>query len=77
MLHVLILICSMDVSPPDCQRETALDIISGPHVANVMTCGFQGQALVASTSAIGRHPNEYMKIRCEHVKDERSAQSTD
>lgn len=74
MLRILILICSTEVSPQDCQRETALDIISGPHVASVMTCALQGQALVAGTAAIGRRPDEYMKIRCEHLPDERSAQ---
>ena len=74
MLRILILICSTEVSPQDCQRETALDIISGPQVTSIMTCGVQGQAIVASTAAIGRRPDEYMKIRCEHLPDERSAQ---
>jgi hypothetical protein len=74
MLRILILICSTEVSPQDCQRETALDIISGPQVASIMTCGVQGQALAASTAAIGRRPDEYMKIRCEHLPDERAAQ---
>lgn len=74
MLRILILICSAEVSPQDCQRETALDIISGPQVANIMTCGFQGQALAASTATIGRRPGEYIKIRCERLPDERSAQ---
>lgn len=74
MLRILILICSTEVSPQDCQRETALDVISGPQVASVITCGLQGQALAASTAAIGRRPDEYMKIRCERLPNERAAQ---
>jgi len=73
MLRILILVCSTNVSPQDCQRETALDIISGPQVANVMTCGLQGQALAASTAMVGKRPNEYLKIRCEHLKPETTA----
>ena len=67
MLRILILICSADVSPPDCQRETALDLISGPEVVSVFSCAMQGQAVLASTANIGRRGNEYVKIRCEHL----------
>lgn len=69
MLRILILICSSQVSPQDCQRETALDLISGPQVSSVFSCGMQGQAVLASTANIGRRPDEYVKIRCEHIPD--------
>jgi hypothetical protein len=68
MLRILILICSSQVSPQDCQRETALDLISGPQVNSVFSCAMQGQAVLASTANIGRRPNEYVKIGCEHLE---------
>ena len=69
MLRVLILICSSQVSPQDCQRDTALDLISGPQVNSVFACTMQGQGMLASTANIGRRPDEYAKIKCEHIKE--------
>jgi hypothetical protein len=68
MLKMLILVCSANVSPVDCQLETALDVIHGPQVASVMECGVQGQALVARTTVLRHAPNEYMKIKCSPQK---------
>jgi hypothetical protein len=63
MLQVLILICSTNISPADCQTETALDIVHGPKIASIMGCGLEAQALLAKTTLL-RSPNEYAKINC-------------
>ena len=67
MLQIMILVCSVNLAPADCQLETALDIISGPQVASVISCGLHGQALIAATSVARRGPGEYIKIRCSRV----------
>jgi hypothetical protein len=63
MLQILILICSTNLSPADCQMETAIDVIHGPKTASVMGCGLEAQALLAKTTVL-RRPDEYAKIRC-------------
>jgi len=68
MLNMLILICAANVSAPDCQVETALDIIHGPQVASVFECGMASQVMAARTSLLRRAPGEYMKVRCTPVK---------
>jgi hypothetical protein len=67
MLQIMILVCSVNVPPADCQFETALDVISGPQVVSAISCGLQGQALIAETSIARRGPDEYMKIKCSRV----------
>jgi hypothetical protein len=49
LLQVLILVCSVDQAPPDCQPQTALDVIVGPAAANEIACARDGQAYVAGT----------------------------
>jgi hypothetical protein len=68
MLKMLILICSANMSPADCQVETALDIIHGPQVASVFECGMASQVMAAQTSLLRRGPGEYMKVRCSPLK---------
>jgi hypothetical protein len=68
MLKMLILVCSSNLSPADCQLETALDIIQGPQVASIFECGMASQVLVAQTSILHRAQGEYMKVRCTPVK---------
>lgn len=64
MLQVLILVCSVSVSPSECRPETALDVISGPDAGSLMSCMLGSQAMLARTAQIGQRPNEYVKIRC-------------
>jgi len=65
MFKILILVCANSVSAPDCQTDTALDIIQGPLVSSVMACGLQGQAYFAQTSLAQRLDGTYLKIRCD------------
>ena len=67
MLQIVILVCATSLSPQDCQRDTALDVISGPQAAGVTGCGLLGQATMAETG-LGRRSDEYIKIRCEPLR---------
>ena len=64
MFKVLILVCSINLSPSDCQLDNAIDVINGPSAQNEMMCGFYGQAYVADTSLTGRRNDEYVKVKC-------------
>lgn len=68
MLKILILVCSSSVSPPDCQLETALDVIHGPQVASVFECGMASQVMAARSTILRNAPGEYMKVKCSPVK---------
>lgn len=64
MFQVLILICSVNLAPADCQIETALDLIKGPPAASEVMCGLHGQAYVAQTSLMPHTASEYVKVKC-------------
>ncbi len=64
MFQVLILVCSVGLTPSECQKETAIDILRGPVVASEVMCGLHGEAYLAQTSLAPHSPGEYMKIKC-------------
>lgn len=64
MFQVLILVCSVNLAPADCQAETALDLINGPSVASEMMCGLHGQAYIAQSSLRPSPAGEYVKVKC-------------
>jgi len=68
MIKMMILICSANLSPADCQVETALDIIHGPQVASVFECSMASQVMAAQSSILRNAPSEYMKVKCSPVK---------
>ena len=74
MLKMLILVCSANLSPADCQLETALDVIHGPQVASVFECGMASQVMAAQTTIMRRGQGEYMKVRCTPVKVAQAAE---
>jgi hypothetical protein len=65
MFKVVILICSLNLPPADCQINTAISVIDGPDAPDEEICGFAGQAYIAQT-ALGdrRHDDEYVKVKC-------------
>ena len=69
MLVVVMLVCTAQVSPMECQRETALEVIVGPHVSTIGECALAGQATFASTSLARMAEGDYLKIRCEPIRD--------
>ena len=56
MFQVLILVCSVNLAPADCQVETALDLIKGPPVTSEVMCGLHGQAYIAQTASLTPRP---------------------
>ena len=65
MFKILILICSVSLSPSECQTDNALDVIQGPDAASAEMCSLHGQAYVAETAlADRRRDDEYVKVRC-------------
>ncbi|MFZ5790362.1 MAG: hypothetical protein ACOY3L_06645 [Pseudomonadota bacterium] len=65
MFQVLILICSLNMAPAQCQTYNAVDVIPGPDAANVELCGLQGQAYIAQIAYGTPHKDdEYVKIKC-------------
>jgi len=73
VFKVLILVCSMNTTPADCQMDTAVDVINGPEAANQSVCGLYGQAYIADT-ALGStlRSDEYVKVRCTHTEAAKS-----
>jgi hypothetical protein len=69
VFKVLILVCSINTTPADCQTDTAVDVISGPEAANQSVCGLYGQAYIADT-ALGTalRADEYVKVKCTHTE---------
>jgi hypothetical protein len=63
-IAIVILICSASLGRPDCQINTALDVIRGPNVANEMMCALFGQTTIAATAVAPRNGDEYVKIMC-------------
>jgi len=47
MFKVLILLCSINLAPSECQMDNAIDVINGPDAQNEVMCGFYGQAYIA------------------------------
>ena len=65
MFQILILICSVSLSPADCQANSAVDVIQGPEAASVEMCGLHGQAYLAEIAMGTRHrDDEYVKVKC-------------
>jgi hypothetical protein len=65
MFKILILICSVNLTPAECQVNNALDVIDGPEASSEALCGMYGQAYIADTALGARpHENEYVKVLC-------------
>jgi hypothetical protein len=72
-MHMVILVCTLQMEPSLCTTETAIDVTQGPRVENELMCGKMGQALLAGTAIAPRDGIEYVKVTC--VRDH-STQST-
>ena len=69
MYSILVLICSTALSHVDCQAKTAVDVVRGPTVDNPMMCGFNAQAMIASTDLVPADGSEYIKVVCTRAKN--------
>ena len=60
-VFALILVCAASTAQPDCQRDTALDVIT-VKTPSVLTCMMAGQATVARDRLLG--DGRYAKVVC-------------
>ena len=61
---IVILICSTALSHADCQPKTALDIVRGPQVDNIVMCALNAQTMMARTDLVQGDGSQYMKVVC-------------
>ncbi len=61
---IVILVCSTLLSHSDCQPKTALDVVRGPEVDNVVMCSLNAQTMMARTDLVRGDANQYMKVVC-------------
>ena len=66
LFKIVILVCSAEMAPQDCQTDSAIDVIAGSTVTTVMACGHDGQAYIAQTSLLDEHT--YPKMLCRRAK---------
>jgi hypothetical protein len=64
MFKVLILVCSVALTPDECQADTAVAVIDGPEAPNEVMCGLNGQAYLAGTAMASKQEDEYVKVTC-------------
>lgn len=72
MFKVILLVCAANITPANCQSETALYLLNGPDAGNEVMCGMQSQAYLAQTW-IGQSlsDGEYLKVVCRRGPRER------
>jgi hypothetical protein len=63
-IHIVILVCALQMQPSVCTAETAIGVTQGPRVENELMCGKLGQAVLAGTAIAPREGLEYVKIAC-------------
>lgn len=68
MFRIVILVCSMQLAPADCQINSAIDVINGPEAYDAVSCGLYGQTYLAETALGENHrPDEYLKLSCQRT----------
>ncbi|KQT88920.1 hypothetical protein [Methylobacterium sp. Leaf466] len=66
-LLAVILVCASTISPADCTRDTALDVVTQP-AALPMECIKAGELVGASALDVRREDRRYVMVRCERRK---------
>ena len=61
---IVILICSTALSHTDCRPDTALDVVRGPSVDNIVMCSLNAQTVIARTDLLRGDNSQYMKAIC-------------
>jgi hypothetical protein len=65
MMNVVILICALSMSGPECSMDTASSVIQGPEANTLAQCGHLGHAYPASAELAAYLDGEnYLKILC-------------
>jgi hypothetical protein len=74
IMDVLILVCALAVSAPDCNKDTAEHVLRGPSVAQAappMTCMMEGMNFAAQSGLVGS--DRYAKVVCSKPAPKRQA----
>lgn len=64
MFSVVILICSLSMSPGECHDFNALQILSAGEARSWVACGFQAQEALARSAIQPAPEREYAKVEC-------------
>jgi hypothetical protein len=62
-VFVIALLCSMSLSPRECDRTTALDVLTFPPAESELTCMRDAMQTLADL-AIQPHDGEFWKVVC-------------
>jgi hypothetical protein len=65
MISVIAFLCALSVSPAECNRASAVDVITFPESANELTCMQDAQVTLASL-AVRADSEHYWKVLCSH-----------
>jgi hypothetical protein len=64
-MKILILVCTLATSAPDCQKNTAVDMFYAPPEAGEMSgCARQGLMFAAESRLV--RPGNYAKVVCQY-----------
>jgi hypothetical protein len=64
MFQIMVLVCAINITPADCQTDTAIKTLRGPEAANEVQCGLYGQAHFAQLGQYRLTKGQYLKVMC-------------
>ena len=70
MLSVVILICSLSISPHDCNDSNAREVVSGGEARTIAACTIIAQQTLTRVSVSPAPGREYIKVQCVPQKTE-------
>lgn len=69
MFKVIVLLCSIGMSPNDCTKTTSIMNLESPSFTNSMECQTQAQPWLAKIAMKANPAKEYHKIICYRIKE--------
>jgi len=72
MFKILILVCSINLAPQDCEIKNAIHVIAGPMASSELSCRRSAQALLAGTAVVSTD-EQYVKIQCKRRSSTKAA----
>jgi hypothetical protein len=65
MISVIAFLCALSISPAECNRASAIDVVTFPESVNELTCMLDAQTTLASL-AVRADEEHYWKVLCTH-----------
>jgi hypothetical protein len=65
MISVIAFLCAFSISPAECNRASAIDVVTFPESVNELTCMRDAQMTLASL-AVRTDAEHYWKVLCTH-----------